>query len=95
MEFTTERLILRPWKDEDAESLFEYAKDPKVGPIAGWPVHTSVENSLDIIRNVLSAPETYAICLKSDNKAIGSVGLMTPRESHTNPKVVKPVLKTC
>ncbi|MBP8715598.1 MAG: GNAT family N-acetyltransferase [Lachnospiraceae bacterium] len=83
MEFTTERLILRPWKDEDAESLFEYAKDPKVGPIAGWPVHTSVENSLDIIRNVLSAPETYAICLKSDNKAIGSVGLMTPRESHT------------
>ena len=22
------------------------AKDPAVGPIAGWPVHTSVENSL-------------------------------------------------
>ena len=31
----TERLILRPWKESDAESLFEYAKDPKVGPIAG------------------------------------------------------------
>jgi pimeloyl-ACP methyl ester carboxylesterase len=35
MEFITERLILRPWKESDAESLFEYAKDPKVGPIAG------------------------------------------------------------
>ncbi len=23
-------------------------------PIAGWPVHTSVENSLDIIKSVLS-----------------------------------------
>ena len=34
----TERLILRPWKDEDAESLYKYASDPKVGPIAGWPV---------------------------------------------------------
>ena len=49
----TERLILRPWLETDAESLYEYAKEPAVGPIAGWPVHSSVENSLEIIRNVL------------------------------------------
>ena len=83
MELITERLILRPWKDTDAESLYEYAKDPRVGPIAGWPVHTSVENSLDIIRTVLSAPEIYAVCLKEDNKAIGSIGLIPPMQSHT------------
>ena len=29
----TQRLILRKWTEEDAESLFEYAKDPEVGPI--------------------------------------------------------------
>ena len=84
MELITERLILRPWKESDAESLYEYAKDPLVGPIAGWPVHTSVENSREIIRNVLSAPETYAVCLKNDNKAIGSIGLISPMQSHTN-----------
>lgn len=84
MEFITERLILRPWKETDAESLYEYAKDSEVGPIAGWPVHTSVENSLDIIRNVLSAEETYAVCLKEDNRAIGSVGLIPPMQSHTS-----------
>ena len=39
----TERLILRPWVDEDAENLYEYAKDPDVGPSAGWPAHKSVE----------------------------------------------------
>lgn len=78
----TERLILRSWEERDAESLFEYAKDPDVGPIAGWPVHTSVENSLDIIRNVLAVPETYAVCLKSDNKAIGSVGLIIGKSSN-------------
>lgn len=83
MEFRTERLILRPWKESDAQSLYEYAKDSEVGPIAGWPVHTSVENSLEIIRNVLSAPETYAVCLKEDNRAIGSVGLIPPAQSHT------------
>lgn len=72
----TKRLILRPWREEDAESLFEYAKDPRVGPVAGWPVHTSADNSREIIRTVLSAPETYAVCRKEDERAIGSIGLM-------------------
>jgi len=82
MEIRTERLILRPWREEDAESLYEYAKDPAVGPIAGWPVHTSVENSREIIRSVLSAAETYAVCLKEDDRAIGSIGLIPPAQTH-------------
>ena len=72
----TKRLILRPFEDSDAESIYEYAKNPNVGPIAGWPVHTSIENSLEIIKNVLAVTETYAVCLKEDNRAIGSIGLM-------------------
>lgn len=82
MNIITQRLILRPWEDSDAESLYEYAKNPEVGPIAGWPAHKSVENSREIIRNVLTAKETYAVCLKSDNKAIGSVGLMNGDSSN-------------
>lgn len=78
----TERLILRPWNETDAQSLYEYAKDGRVGPIAGWPVHTSVENSREIIKDVLSAPETYAVCLKEDNRAIGSIGLMIGKNSN-------------
>lgn len=79
----TERLILRPWEESDAESLYEYAKDPAVGPSAGWPVHTDVENSREIIRTVFSAPETYAVCLKGDNRAIGSIGLISPQQTQT------------
>ena len=45
----TERLILRPWTEADAEELYRYAQDPRIGPIAGWPPHTSVENSREII----------------------------------------------
>ena len=78
----TKRLILRPWEETDAESLYEYAKDERVGPIAGWPVHTSVEMSREVIRYVLSAPETYAVCLKEDNKPIGSIGLMIGKASN-------------
>ncbi len=31
MTLETERLILRPWKEDDAESLYKYAKNPEVG----------------------------------------------------------------
>ena len=71
----TKRLILHRWEDSDAESLFTYAKDPEVGPIAGWPPHQSVEESLAVIRNVLSGRESYALCLKADHKAIGAIEL--------------------
>lgn len=83
MTFETERLILRPWKESDAKDLYAQAKNPEVGPVAGWPVHTSVDNSLDIIKNVLSAKGTYAVCLKEDNRAIGSIGLIPPAQTHT------------
>ena len=83
----TPRLLLRPWQACDAESLYKYAKDPDVGPMAGWPMHTSVENSLHIIKTVFSTPETYAVCLKESGEAVGSIGLkfgdatdMTDRE---------------
>ena len=71
----TERLLLRPWRESDAESLYEYAKDPAVGPIAGWPPHSSVDESRSIIRTVLAVPETYAVCLKETDTPIGSIGL--------------------
>lgn len=74
----TERLLLRPWQDDDAEELYLYAKDPQVGPEAGWPPHTDVGNSLEIIRGVLSEPETYAVVLKSTGRPVGSAGLMLP-----------------
>ncbi|MCU6763308.1 Putative ribosomal N-acetyltransferase YdaF [uncultured Roseburia sp.] len=78
----TDRLILRPWKTEDAGSLYELAKDERVGPAAGWPVHTSVENSRDIIQQVLSAEGTYAVVLKEDGRVAGSAGLLIGKDSN-------------
>lgn len=76
MVLETERLILRPWEEDDAADLYRYASDPDVGPIAGWAVHTSEAYSREIIRSVLSAPETYAVVLKGSDHPVGSVGLM-------------------
>lgn len=73
----TERLLLRPWEDRDAEDLYRYASSPEVGPIAGWPVHTSVENSREVIREVFSAPEIYAVVPKETGRPTGCIGLQT------------------
>ena len=71
----TPRLLLRPWEEADAEECFRYARDPRVGPAAGWPVHADLEESRRVIREILSAPETYAIVLRQTGKPVGSIGL--------------------
>lgn len=72
---TTPRLLLRPWREDEAEIMYRWASNPAVGPIAGWPTHTSVEESRKIIRTVFSAPETYAIVLRATNEPIGSAAI--------------------
>ena len=72
----TERLILRPWEETDAEDLYEYAKDTRVGPVCGWMPHTDAENSREIIRDVLSGPGNFAVCPKETGRPAGSIGLM-------------------
>lgn len=79
----TDRLILRPWQESDAESLYRYASDPDIGPIAGWPPHTSVSDSLEIIRTVFAAPEVYAVVLKDTNEPVGSCGIMFSNGLHS------------
>ena len=70
----TERILLRPWRESDAESLFKYASDPDVGSRAGWPPHKSVEESLEIIRTVFNNDTTWAIEWKETGEAIGAIG---------------------
>ena len=74
----TERLTLRPWAEADAPALFRWARDPEVGPRAGWEPHESVEESARIIREVLAVPESYAIVVRGrtpEDDSVGAVGL--------------------
>lgn len=74
-ELTTDRLMLREWKIEDSEDLYEYAKSELVGPNAGWPPHKNIEESKEIIERFIENKDVYAIVLKSEDKVIGGIGL--------------------
>lgn len=69
----TERLVLRPWTEEDLADLYEYARVDGVGQMAGWAPHKSIEESRVILDSFIRHKKTFAIEL--DGKAIGSVGV--------------------
>ena len=50
----TERLIIRPLSVLDADDMFEYAKTPYVGPMAGWPPHISIVETISIIKSMIT-----------------------------------------
>jgi putative acetyltransferase len=69
----TERLILRGWQLEDLDDLYEYAKNPKVGPMAGWEPHPNKEVSLNTLKSFIDNGDRWAIELKENGKVIGSL----------------------
>lgn len=70
----TKRHRLRRWQESDAASLYAYAKDPRVGPNAGWAPHTSLAESQDVITIFQEANDGYAIVDKATGQIIGSFG---------------------
>lgn len=82
MKLETERMILRPWAETDAADLYEVAKDDRVGPIAGWPPHSCIAESADIIRTVFNLDEVYATELKENRRAVGCIGILIGENSN-------------
>lgn len=72
----TARLVLRPWREDDAKNLFLYASDDTVGSAADWAPHKSVEESREIIRTVFADENVFAVTLRSDGRAIGCAGVL-------------------
>ncbi len=79
----TDRLILRPLRMEDAESVFEYASDHAVTEFVTWDAHKSIDDSKAYIEMAIADQQKsplypLAIVLKSDpERVIGTVGIKT------------------
>ncbi len=75
IQLESERGILRRFVQSDLQDFYEYAKNEKVGPMAGWPPHTCIEDSQKILDSFVKSNEVFAIVHKTDNKVIGSFGI--------------------
>lgn len=71
----TNRLILRPFNEDDLDDLFEYASVEGVGERAGWKHHENIAESTQILEMFIKEKKTFAVVLKENNKVIGSIGI--------------------
>ncbi len=69
----TQRLTLRPWRQEDLLDFYEYASVDGVGQMAGWLPHSSMEESRMILEMFIREKKTFAI--EHEGKVIGSLGV--------------------
>jgi len=69
----TQRLTLRPWRQEDLLDFYEYASVDGVGQMAGWLPHASMEESRMILDMFIREKKTFAIV--HEGKVIGSLGV--------------------
>lgn len=73
----TGRLMLRRWRESDAEALYSYASDGRVSEMAMWPRHTSVEMSRRVITEYFIPNSfNFAMVLKATGEPIGYIGLV-------------------
>lgn len=78
----TQRLILRPFKIEDAEAMFfGWASDPEVTKFLTWNTHKNIEETKSIINQWVKEYEkperlNFAIVLKNQNKVIGGIDVV-------------------
>ena len=63
----TERLLLRPFEEKDAEAFFACCQNPNLGNNAGWPPHRTLEAS----GNSWKSPAVYSIPHLSIRKVYG------------------------
>ena len=70
---STERLILRPWRQSDLNDFFAYASVDGVGQMAGWKPHANREESQEILNRFIEHKWTFA--LEYGRKVIGSLGV--------------------
>jgi [ribosomal protein S5]-alanine N-acetyltransferase len=74
----TERLVLRPFVEDDVESLWPYVSDPELARHMSWAAHTQRHETLDFVRSRIEAAAAgtdLTLAVVHDDRAQGCIGL--------------------
>ena len=69
----TERLILRPFRESDAEDVYEYLKEPLVNCFACMKLDSVEAARAEVMERSRDTEYTFAIVLKDTGKVIGEI----------------------
>jgi len=79
-QITTERLLLRPPTEADAEKIFtRYGQDAEVCRYMSWTPHRSIDDTLEFLRRIVSdnaegRSMSFLIFSRESGELLGSVG---------------------
>ena len=82
MYLETKRLLIRDLTYQDLDALYNYAKRPMIGPMAGWKPHQDKAESKLVLEWMIKSNEVYAITPKETNQLIGTIGLHIRKKEH-------------
>lgn len=78
-EIQTERLLLRQFRHDDYEDMFEWASNPEVVRYLSYYPHETLDVSKNIMNSWIEAyksPETYNWAIEYQKKAIGNISVV-------------------
>lgn len=85
----TERLILRKFKLEDAESMYNgWATDKETNKYLSWDIHKNIDQTKEVLKKWIDDYENgsynWVVELKSNNELIGAICVFDIRKKHLN-----------
>ena len=91
----TERLILRTFREEDAEDLYEYLKEPMVHCFACMKLNSLEDAKNAVLERIKDKEYYFAIVLKENGKVIGEIDAMPETASPDEKNAVLDTFSPC
>lgn len=95
MMIETERLILRPFQESDAEDVYEYLKEPAVNCFACMKLYSLEEAKAEMRKRCKETEYTFAIVLKESGKVIGEIDAVSEATAPDEDRAPKDTFSPC
>ncbi len=81
----TKRLILRPFREDDAEAMFKnWTQDERVAKYCRWYPHADISQTIYYLNFCLETKYSWAITLKDIDEPIGAIDLSDKNDNGVN-----------
>ena len=91
----TERLLLRPFHETDAEDVYEYLQTPAVNCFASMKLHSLEEAKTEMQKRAKETEFYFTIVLKENGKVIGEIDAYPEEDPHADENATCDTFSPC